>query len=104
MNGAMFPNYIGIADLNPTFGLRLEGKVLWRSSNDRAMSNEVVGAHLDRSLDHHVRSDHALVSDNRLRPDNRKWTDLDLGAKLGLLVNDGGRMNFHNTPASLKLK
>ena len=36
--------------------------------------------------------------------DNRKWTDLDLGAELGPLVDDGCGVNPHSTPASLKLK
>jgi hypothetical protein len=104
MDGAMLTNHVGIADLNSTFGLRLEGEILRCTSDDRAVSDEITGAHLYLSLNHHVRLDYALVPDNRLRPDNRKWADLDLGAELGPLVYDCCGVNSHSTPASLKLK
>ena len=68
------------------------------------MPDEITGAHLHRSLNHDVRLNYAPVPDNRLRPDYRKGADLDFDADLSSLVYDCRLVNFHSTPASLKLK
>jgi hypothetical protein len=104
MDGAMLTNHVGISDLNSAPGLRLEAEVLRRASNDRAVPDKIARAHPHRPLNHHVRLDDAFVSQNDLRTDKRKGTDLDLGAEPGFFIHDGGGMNFHSTPASLKLK
>ena len=104
MNGAMLANDVGVADLDAAFCLRLKSEILGHAANNRTVTDQVAGAHPDRSLDHHVRLNYALLPDYRVGSDNRKWTDLDLRTKLGVLVYDGGGMNLHSTPASLKLK
>ena len=50
----MLTNHVGMADRDSAFDLRLEVKILRWSSDDRAMPDEISGAHLNRSLDHDV--------------------------------------------------
>jgi hypothetical protein len=100
----MLANCVGIADLNTALNLRLKAEILRRPANDRAMADNISGAHPHRTFNHDVRLEHAPISKDCFRPDNRKRTDLDLSAELGSLVDDGRGMNAHSTPASLKLK
>jgi hypothetical protein len=68
------------------------------------MSDKIARSDRDISLHNNVRLHDCPITDHRLRPDHREWADLDIGADSRALIDNRRRMNFHRTPASLKLK
>ena len=104
MNRAVFANDVVISDANAAVRFKIEGKILRGRADDCAMADKIASAHYDRSFDYHVRLDDAFFADDSSGPDDCVRPDLDIRAELRLLVDNRGFVNFHSTPASLKLK
>jgi hypothetical protein len=104
VNGAIFADYVLIAHLDPCFPLGREGKVLRRSADYCAMPNEIAGANGNVSFYDDVRLNCHSFANRNTRADDRIWSQLDVGSDLGRWIDNGGRVNFQSTPASLKLK
>jgi len=104
VDGAILPNHVGIANLNSAFCLHLKTQVLRRSTDDRTVPDKIAGAYSHRPFDDYVRLDDALLANNNFRPNYCVWPDLYIRAELRPLVDNCGLVNFHSTPASLKLK
>jgi hypothetical protein len=111
MNGAVFADDVVVADLDLRFSLGRKRYILWRRTDDRAVSDKISRADRDFSFNHDVRLHDRFVADRHLRSNYRKRPDLGPGADFRARVDNRCGMNLcldhflpHSTPASLKLK
>jgi hypothetical protein len=104
MDRAMLADHIAVADFDATFNFRFEAEVLRPRSEDGAVADEVSGAHVHRSFNDDVRLDDAVFPDDSARADYGIGADLHIATELRAGVDNRCWVNFHSTPASLKLK
>jgi hypothetical protein len=104
MNRAILANHVAHADLDRALRLWVEAQILRGRSDDHPVSDKISGAHLHRSFDHDMCLELALLTDHGASPDYGVRADFNIRAQLRRRIDDRSRMNFHRTPASLKLK
>ncbi len=104
MNGHMLANDIAVADFDRAASPGLETEILRRATDERTVSNLVIRPQANHAFDHGVRLDDSARSDFHFTADARKRPDLDVIAEACAGIDQGGGMDLHSTPVSLKLK
>ena len=104
MDGHVFAKRIAVSDAHFTRHRLAESEILRRCADNSAVADKVLRAEDGRALQNCVGLNHA----SRAKPDSFSdhcvRADLDVFGQFRFAINDGGRMNLHNTPASRKLK
>src|SRR5438105_7962181 len=104
MNRAVFANHVLVSDVDLRFSFGRKRKVLRRRADDCAVSDEIAGAYYDLSFKNRVRLNNRSISDSYLRANHCEGTDFHVLGDLRVWIDNCRRMDFHSTPASLKLK
>ena len=95
---------VSIADFDRARCARLETQILRPRADDRAVANLVRRTQSDRAFNDGMRLHDRARADFHLRADAGVGSDLHLLAEPRRRIDHRGRMNFHSTPISLKLK
>jgi hypothetical protein len=91
---------------NPDLALHFtsEGKVLGFRTNDCVIADQVVATKPHGAREHRIGLNNAASANSPTALDAGMWPDFHIVGQLHLVADDCCRMNFHRTPASLKLK
>jgi hypothetical protein len=102
VNGDVLTKFVSAADPNPTDYTRLEGEVLRVATDDRSITDQVVGAHLNGARNDSVGLNDTTIANSGRTLDHCIGSDRDIAAELGLRMNYGSSMN-HEAYISCRL-
>ncbi|MEJ2032785.1 MAG: hypothetical protein P8Y63_07055 [Deltaproteobacteria bacterium] len=94
MNGDVFPDGVVVAH-DELGALPMVLEILRVAANMGEWADSVGGSHSGRTAEHCVWPNLAVRADAHLRPDDRIGPHDDGAVQLGMRVDDGTWMNFH---------
>src|SRR5262249_8434516 len=104
MNRGMLTNHVLVTDFDARFSVWRIRQVLRRRPDNRSVVDRVVRADCDVSFDHNMRRDYRSGTDHNVRANHSIGANYNIRSDVRAWIDDCSRMNFHSTPASLKLK
>ena len=104
VDGAMLANHIFVSNRDVGLAFRRKGKVLRRAAENCAVPDQVGRADRDTGFNDNVRFNGRSFADDDIPADHGVRSDRDVSPDLRRWIDDRRWMNFHSTPASLKLK